>query len=385
MTRQSFRKLSPVVMMLISVLFITVFIGSVPTDAGTGKTVRVSTEKALNKAVKDKSVTSIIFRTEAYIKVTIKANKAATSKDLTIDAPNADITNKSTFSGIFVESSGNYVEAADGNTFEVYDTYAVKSFTVAKKKSVKSLTYINPEQDLQSCYTLRNGAKIEELTLIYSAAGNVGYGVYDQGTRTIEFNYVNAYDAKVSLTYVLDKSGRITTFKNNHAEFGCEYYYEYDENGNLTKENFDDMIGKCLITYEYTSDLKLAKKTQTSEIESFEFSYNYDKKGNLISVERKNKKTGKTKTTVKYTYDKKGRITSCKDTSSGTTVEKYKYDKNGFLTSFSTHTKGGAITEYKHSVSYKYNKAGDIIQKTETTNGYKTVNKYSYDEFGYLK
>ena len=115
------KKVSVVITMaLVLILIKTSFSGIVQVHAAS-KMVRISTEKALNKAVKDKSVTSIIFRTKAYINVTIKANKAASSKDLTIDAPNADITNKSVFSGIFLESSGNYVENASGNTFEIYE------------------------------------------------------------------------------------------------------------------------------------------------------------------------------------------------------------------------------------------------------------------------
>ena len=380
--KQTLSKLIPVGMLLISVLIITIFIGSTPVSAGTGKTVRVSTEKALNKAVKNKDVTSIIFRTNAYIKVTIKANKAAASKDLTIDAPNADITNKSVFTGIFLQSSGNYVEAADGNTFEVYDDYYVSSFTVEKNKTVKQITFINPDARIYSFFTIRKGAKIEEMNLIYSYGGKVGYSTFDSSTNTIDFNYVNIYDEDISLSYTLDDSGRVLNYKNKFPNFGCEYDFEFDENGNLIKETFDDMVGKGEVIYEYDSDSKLIKKDQTTEMEKDELTYTYDKNGNLISVERYNKLTGKTKKEVTYKYDKNGRLIQCTDKYSGTTVEKYKYNKKGFLTSYSIHSKGGAIKEYKLSITYKYNAAGDIIKKTTNENGTKTVQKYSYDEFG---
>ena len=380
--KRNFRKIIPIIIAALSIVFTITLFCPVSAKAA-NKTVRASTEKALNKAIKDPDVTDIYFRTNAYINVTIKSNKSASSKYLTIDAPNADITNKSVFKGIFIQESGNYIESADGNTFEIYDTSALKSFTVAKKKTVKSLTYINPGQDLARYYYLRNGAQIEELYLFYSDGGTPGQGIFDPLTRIMVFNYINKDDAHVSLTYVLDQNGRVINFKNNHPEFGCEYAYDYDDDGYIVKETFNDMIGKGSTTYEYTSDHKLAKTACIAEITNDVLKYNYDKKGNLISTEHCSDGSGKFQKETVNKYDKNGRLLSRTYTANGNTdVQEYKYNKKGFLTSYSVHSKGGTITEYKMTISYKYNSAGDIIKKTVVENGKKTVTKYKYDKLG---
>jgi len=376
MMKQMIRRLSFTGMLMIAAVIVTLFIGEVPANAA-GKSVRVSTEKALNKAVKDKNVSEIIFKTEAYIKVTLKANKNATSKYLEIDAPNADITNKSTFRGIILQAVKNYTEEADGNTYEFYDDRKIGTFTVAAKKTVKSMTLINPSQYIDQFAIIRNGAKIEEFNLISSDAGNVSYGVYNPQTGVMNFSYyVSKYDVTVNLEYIFDKSGRILNFKNKAAEFGCEYTYEYDADGNLIKNSFSDMIGNCVYTYEYDSDFKLISETHKEELDYYKLEYKYDKKGNLISRKNTNLKTGKSKTDVKYTYDKNGRKLSCTDTYGSKIVEKYKYNKKGFLTSFTQTITNSPKNIYKFSETYKYNSDGDMIQRTTNDNGNKTVKKY---------
>ena len=375
--KQKLCKFTLIGMIMIAAMVVTLFFYDVPVQAAS-KAVRVSTEKALNKAIKNKDVTSITFQTEAYVKVTIKANKLAASKYLDINAPNADITNKATFRNIGVQAVGNYVEAADGNSYDIYDDKTVDSFTVSKKKNVKSLTFLNPSQHIDQFAILRNGSKIDEFNLIYSDNGNVSYGVYNPQTGVIDFSYyLSQYDVTVNLEYTLDKSGRVLNFKNKAPEFGCEYTYEYDADGNLVKNTFSDMIGNCVYTYEYDSDFKLIREVHDEDsVFKYELKYNYDKNGNLINRVNTDLKTGESKTDVKYTYDEKGRKLSCVDTYGSKIVEKYKYNKKGFLTSYTmTISQSGGKT-YKFSETYKYNSAGDMTKRTTNDNGKKTVYKY---------
>lgn len=375
--KQMLRKLTFIGMLMITALVVTLLINDVPAQAAS-KIVRVSTEKALNKAIKNKDVAIINFQTEAYMKVTIKANKSAASKYLDIKAPNADITNKSTFRGITVQAVGNYTEAANGNTYEIYDDKMVDSFTVSKKKTVKSMTLFSPSQHIDQFAILRNGAKIEEFNLIYSGDGNVSYGVYNPQTGVMEFSYyLSQYDVTVNLEYTFDKSGRILNFKNKAPEFGCDYTYEYDANGNVIKNTFTDMIGNCVYTYEYDADGKLIREVHDEEGGMlYEFKYKYDKKGNLLSRIHTNLKTGESSTVAKFTYDKKGRKLSCVDTYGSKIVEKYKYNKKGFLISYTQTIENGPSYTYKFSETYKYNSKGDMTERTTNDNGKKTTKKY---------
>ena len=378
MMKPILRKLTIIGMLMIAALVVTLFISDVPAQAAS-KEVRVSTEKALNKAIKNKNVTSIVFKTEAYINVTIKSNKSAVSKDLSINAPNANITNKATFRGIYVQAVGKYTEAADGNTYEIYDDYSVDSFTVAKKKTVKSMTLYNPSQHIDQFAIIRKGAKIEEFNLVYSDAGNVSYGVFNPQTGVMNFSYyLSKYDVTVNLEYTFDKSGRILNFKNKAQEFGCEYTYEYDADGNVIKNTFSDMIGDCVYTYEYDSDFKLIREIHNEDNYRFkyELTYKYDKKGNLISRVNTDLKTGESQTVAKFTYDKKGRKLSCVDTTGSKIVEKYKYNKKGFLTSYTQTIENSPTNTYKFSETYKYNSKGDMTERTTNDNGNKTTRKY---------
>ncbi|MBR4344006.1 MAG: hypothetical protein IKP88_15135 [Lachnospiraceae bacterium] len=385
--KQKLRKLTLIGMLMIAGLVVTILIGYVPAKAA-GKSVRVSTEKALNKAVKNKNVSEIIFKTEAFINVTIKSNKAAASKYLEINAPNANITNKSTFNGINMQAARSYTEEANGNTYELYDDTKVGNFTVAKKKTVKSMTLLNPSLEIHRLITIRNGAKIEEFNLISSNDGNVIYSVLHSDKNIITFKYyLSKYDDYFSLEYKIDDSGRITKYKNEAPEFGCEYNYKYDADGNIVENSFGDMLGDYLgtdgfITYEYDSDFKLIREIHDEYDDQFqhqyqyELKYNYDKNGNLISRVNTDLKTGESKTDIKITYDKKGRMLSRTDLIGNKFVEKYKYNKKGFLTKYSYTYEQSKDYTYKFSETYKYNSAGDMTQRTTNDNGKKTTQKY---------
>ena len=59
---------------------------SVRIHADNGETVRVSSSKELKAAMNNTAVGTIIFRTQKYMTLTIKNNKAAAEKFLIIDA-----------------------------------------------------------------------------------------------------------------------------------------------------------------------------------------------------------------------------------------------------------------------------------------------------------
>ena len=132
---------------LLAALIMTtvIMVKGLEVHAEDGKTVRVSTAKEIKKAINNPDVGTIIFRTQAYIDVTIKANKDASSKFLIVDSPNANITNKAVFASIDIQSAKTFTESASGNKISLtgYFDDSLNGFTVSKNKKVESLTLNN--------------------------------------------------------------------------------------------------------------------------------------------------------------------------------------------------------------------------------------------------
>lgn len=108
----------------------------------------------------------------------------------------------------------------------------------------------------------------------------------------------------------------------------------------------------------------------------------YDKKGNVISIQEINA-DGTIASSSKYTYkyNSKGNKVSEKRKQSGTvTTIKYKYDKKGRL----SKSIGNPYTD-----SYTYDKNNNIIKLLITATGHKAsdfsrVYNYKYDKYGYV-
>lgn len=121
MINKNLRKLSKIIAALAIVL--TALIICIPQDvqAASGKTasVTVSTAKKIKSAMKKSNVGVIIFKTDAYMKLTIKNVKTAKTKKLIIEAPNTDIINKAVFADIEIIEAGSYTEAVNGNNISL--------------------------------------------------------------------------------------------------------------------------------------------------------------------------------------------------------------------------------------------------------------------------
>lgn len=76
----------------------------------------------------------IIFKTDAYMKLTIKNVKAAKTKKLIIEAPNTDIINKAVCADIEIMEAGSYTEAANGNNISLagYINGGRENFIIAR-------------------------------------------------------------------------------------------------------------------------------------------------------------------------------------------------------------------------------------------------------------
>ena len=377
------------------VLFMVMMAAGVKVYAESGKTVRVSTEKQLKKAMKNADVGTIIFRTEAYINVTIKSVKGSDEKFLIIDAPNASFNNKAVFAEINIMSAQSYTESVSGNRISItgqmrglYDyipglTYDKSfDFTVAKKKQVERLTIYN-DYFTDPLFTLRKGAKVKNLTLVYYDGNPPVESTYDSAKRQVYLEYTDIYWVNESLKVKLDKSGRITKIKctASNPKFEYEYTFTYDSNGNVIKMTGEDTETRNFeFDYTYSSD-GLIIKSERSGSYSEVWNYLYNDKGLLDECFDGDGSSLEATSVYSYEYDKKGRITSNKHNDSkyeSYTDIKYTYNSKGFRTK--QEYKNSSNVEYTDV--YDYNKAGDLIKFTITSDGESSTNKYKYDELG---
>ena len=107
--RKVFKYLSTVLAVALVAVLIAGIIGPVEIQAASKKTVRVLTQAELNKALKNSKVGTIILRTSTYDKITINSKKAK-KKNIIIDAPSANIENKSKFKSVEVQSAATYTD-----------------------------------------------------------------------------------------------------------------------------------------------------------------------------------------------------------------------------------------------------------------------------------
>ncbi|MCR4624624.1 MAG: hypothetical protein K5795_01480, partial [Lachnospiraceae bacterium] len=86
-------RISKVLAFLLAFILVASLLDFVPAAAADNAFKAVYTVKQLKKAMKAKSASSIVFRTETYNDITIPYVKAAKNKTIYIDAPHANITN----------------------------------------------------------------------------------------------------------------------------------------------------------------------------------------------------------------------------------------------------------------------------------------------------
>ena len=386
MNKKMIKTLGKLIAAIVFALTVVIISGAVRVRADSGKTVRVSSAKELKAAIKNEDVGTIIFRTNAHFKVTIKADKAAKGKSLIIDAQNVVFTNKAVFADINILQAKQYIESVSGNSISLSDCYMPEGIIVSKKKKVASLKIFESTGNFFSNITLRKGAKIKEQEWIYSGAELPVKSSYNKSKRQLTLKCTND-GCEYSYTVKYDKSGRMVSIDSvsNWPEATYDETYKYDANGNIVKiVGHGHMSGEYTHDFTYSGDL-MQKSVYKDEYSSGVYEYSYDKAGNLTHEEYRGKgsvdgETSDYNSINDYEYDKNGRRTYERwdDPDYGTFYETtYTYDSKGFMTA-SYNNNSGSESVYK----FKYDKAGNLINTTYTAEGCNDSYSYTYDEFG---
>ena len=98
--------------------------------AAAKKSVVVTNQKQLEKALKN-GATNIVIKTNKNVKITIPATKKAAKASISIQAKNATITNKASVKSIVIKDAKAFVESGKNNDIKITDSKL--SLTVAKE------------------------------------------------------------------------------------------------------------------------------------------------------------------------------------------------------------------------------------------------------------
>ena len=365
-----------ILLVVLAVIMTVSLVDIVPTKADQSNYKVVYTVKQLKKAMKAKAPGTIVFRTEIYGDITISSVKNAKNKDLILFAENANVKNKAKFSSISIRKISHYTEAVSGNNIYWEHNYYT-NLTVAKGKTVNSLTYLNWDGFMPD-YTLRKGAKIK--SLIFKCFDKES--TYDPENRTVSMSAYNLYADYVypnKAVYTLDKSGRILKNEFSLSNDGANYIqtFKYDKNGNLVEvTGMEEGIETFTSVYEFDKNNNMIKSfSANTGGEGLSYVYNYDKNGNLVSYYKINS-DGTKGNEVLYSYDKKGRCIL------------YNYENIGSKTEY-TYDTAGRLIEQKDTyegittvIKYEYDKNGLLIKETEEDDEGVYIKEYSVDHLG---
>ena len=218
-------------------------------------------------------------------------------------------------------------------------------------------------------------------------------------------DYVTQYKIEKSTTKNPDGTTETTTYKYDSAgrmiemaetqksilgikTFSSKSSRAFDKKGNLTEKTDSTNYGllggkeKYTISYSYAKNGFVTKEAGKSSVGKDNFSYKYDKKGNLVSVQG----NGYSKSN---TYDKNGRLIKSvevfkmgKETSK--CVTKHTYDSKGRLLK-ETRSESGK-DGFNESNTFSYDKKGNVtklVYRYEDEDGVeKTIETYTYDSRG---
>ena len=98
--------------------------------AAAKKSVVVTNQKQLEKALKN-GATNIVIKTNKNVKITIPATKKAAKASISVQAKNATITNKASVKSIVIKDAKAFVESGKNNDIKITDSKL--SLTVAKE------------------------------------------------------------------------------------------------------------------------------------------------------------------------------------------------------------------------------------------------------------
>jgi RHS repeat-associated protein len=334
--------------------------------------------------------------------------------------------NTAYFDGIqlYKEEFGNsYTYDEKGNIISVKD---VQSQTTSYEYTNNDLTKQILPSGAALTYTYDSYHNVKTATSDTGVVYNFAYDTYGNNTSvsivsgSVKLTSSATYTSDGNrLSKTTDAAGKVTTYSYNENTNVLEWVqypedttatrteYTYDNMYRLAKAETDVSTGTTLTaSYGYTNDLLTSIATGSTTY-SFTYgafalrsnikigsrtlaSYTYTSRNNFLDTLAYGNGDS-----VKYTYDKQGRVTK-QTYEDGDTVT-YKYDNSGALASVTDSATGITTTyyydysdrllryaekgsSYSHIVGYEYDEINNLTALVETINGTEHKTTYDYDD-----
>ena len=211
------------------------------------------------------------------------------------------------------DANGNKIEETifvDKDEIQERYTYTYNAFNqitestnydgAGRLKTKTSFGY-NKNQDLVKIYEVGSDGNQNTSTVFN----------YDNGKRTEElvYDYTNQLEYKLVFTYKDGKKAEEARYDHNN-EIVEKTFYTYDTKGNLVEEKKyegEELLDKLVYAYDSKGRKTLYERYEGDGTLGFKSTYEYDEKGNLIKEQYyTTPDTPDFSTGYTYTYDEKG-------------------------------------------------------------------------------
>jgi YD repeat-containing protein len=208
--------------------------------------------------------------------------------------------------------------------------------------------------------------KTSDGRIIYEGMGNYNddgrFTLMKDGSEVIEYGSLYTYSYNNNLLAGSNKTITYNKLVNDKIEQCVDLagdIFEYERNGNVTKEIYDNGV-TIIYTYEDKRDVNKNNPTE-------------------ILIEYKDKDTGKTDKLMHLliSYDEKGNALTVTDVINNQSAE-LEYDKSGNVTSETSLTDEKTRT----STTYQYDNLGNVVEEKTNSGSLETDTKYEYDRMG---
>lgn len=253
-----------------------------------------------------------------------------------------------------------------------YQTAATfDDIVVTSSKETVSVNYDSINRPVQIATNTNGVAKdvldiAGNVTQSVSQTNTVNYG-YDSNGQVVSVSNVQNKDGIVLATGQItrDQEGKITSINKANGDVTT---FSYDENSRVTTSVTTNKIGEILASYTYEYDPNSNVTKSINNIDGSFKNFTYDERNQLISDDKGN-----------YEYDASGNRTKMV-TEKG--ITNYTYDSLGDGNRLIKSEFIGNDANGNDSVSYTYDKNGNVTSETSTRNG-KTA--YDYDTSNRMK
>jgi RHS repeat-associated protein len=285
--------------------------------------------------------TKFHFNTDGNLSRIVDTNGNATTFNYNANGKLTSITDASGRTTTIAYGTNGYVSSitdpANRTISNEYDTSGNLTKVTDAQGNVTSFTY-------DSNHNLTSNKNARNITT------TIRYDTSDRVTSIERPITINGTPTTSTTSYSYDQTNSVTSVTDGE---GRRIDYTYNANGNVVQitENPLDAQSKAVTTFDYDNNNNLTQVIEPNENKvngTAAFIYQYDEKGNIISVQLPENQS------AQYTYDFQNNLIKAQDFNSD--VSTFDYDQNNNQTE--------SIDPYAQSVAQRYDSVGNLEYST---------------------